>query len=97
MLIIPPDRPDFWRTNLPKFQVHLESGLPSSPGLRNEVASEACVKELSSAFSKALTALPSVPNVLPTALIIGSYSGSNTSEEPVKGAVADHEAPYFKS
>jgi hypothetical protein len=39
----------------PKFQACLEAGLPSDPDLPNEVAIDACVKELSSAISKALT------------------------------------------
>ena len=50
----PPDRTDL-RTDWSKFQASLEGGLPSNPDLRNEVAIDACVKELSSAISKALT------------------------------------------
>ena len=51
----PPDHPDL-RTDWPKFQASLESGLPSNPDLPNQVAIDACVKELSNAISKALTA-----------------------------------------
>ena len=51
----PPDRPDLRRTDWSKFQARLEVGLPSNPDLRNEVAIDACVKEQSSAISKALT------------------------------------------
>ena len=50
-----PDRPDLRRNDWPKFQSCLEAGLPSNPYLPNELAIEACVKELSNAISKALT------------------------------------------
>jgi hypothetical protein len=57
----PPDLPELWRTDWSKFQASLEAGLPFSPGLPNEVAITACVKQLSSAISKALH--ESTPNV----------------------------------
>ena len=47
----PPDCPDL--TDWPKFQASMEIGLPSNRDLTNEVAIDACVKELSSAISKA--------------------------------------------
>lgn len=34
--------------------------------------------------------------MMPTAPIIGLYSGLNTLEEQAKGAVADYEGPFFK-
>jgi len=40
----PPDRPDFRRTDWPKFQASQEAGLSSNPDLMNEVAIDACVK-----------------------------------------------------
>jgi hypothetical protein len=43
------------KTDWPKSQACLEVGLPSNPDLTNEVAIDACIKELSSAISKALT------------------------------------------
>jgi len=43
------------RTDWSKFQACLEAELPSNPDLPNEVATDACVKELSSSISKALT------------------------------------------
>jgi hypothetical protein len=49
----PPDCSDL-RTDWPKFQACLEAGLPSNPDLTNEVAIDACVKELTYAISKAL-------------------------------------------
>lgn len=49
-----PYLPELWRTDWCKFQASLEPGLPSSPGLPNEVAISVCVKQLSSAISKAL-------------------------------------------
>jgi hypothetical protein len=59
-----PDRPDFRRTDWARFQACMEAGLPSNPGLSNEVSIDACVGELSSAISKALT--DSTPQVLLT-------------------------------
>jgi hypothetical protein len=50
----PPDRPDLGKTYWSKFQTCLEAELPSNPDLPNEVDVDACVKELSSAISKAL-------------------------------------------
>jgi len=50
----PTNTPDL-RTDRPNFQACLEAGLKSSPDLQNEVAIYACVKEPSSAISKALT------------------------------------------
>jgi hypothetical protein len=46
-----PEHPDLRRTDWPKFQACLEAGLLSNPDLQNEVAIDACVKELSSAIS----------------------------------------------
>jgi len=59
------DRPDLRRTDWPKFHACLEAGLPSNPDLPNEVAIDACVKEMSSAISKALT--DSTPKCRPRA------------------------------
>ena len=42
------------RTDWSKFQTCLEADLPSNPDLRDVVVIDACVKELSSAISKAL-------------------------------------------
>ena len=53
--LTPPDRPDMRRIDSPNFQACLEAGHPSNPDLPNEVAIDTCVKELSSAISKALT------------------------------------------
>ena len=61
----PPDRPDLRRVDWPNFQASLESGLPSNPDLPNEVAIDACVKELSNAILKALT--DSTPKCRPRA------------------------------
>ena len=47
------EHPDL-RTDLSKYQACLEAGLPSNPGIPNEVVFDACVKELSSAISKKL-------------------------------------------
>jgi hypothetical protein len=52
---VPPDRLNPRKTDWPKLQTCLEVGLPSSPDLTNEVAIDACFKELYSAISKALT------------------------------------------
>ena len=51
----PPDRSDLRRTDWSKFRACLEAVLPTKPDLPNEVAIDACGKELSSAISKALT------------------------------------------
>jgi hypothetical protein len=51
----PPDRPDLSRTDSSKFQACLKVGQPSDPDLSNEVAIDACVKEMSSTISKELT------------------------------------------
>jgi len=51
----PPVCPDLRRTDWSKFQACLEAELPSNPDLPNEMAIDACVKELSSLISKALT------------------------------------------
>ena len=50
----PPDCPDLRRTEWSKFQACLEAGLPTKPDFLNEVATDACVKELSSAILTAL-------------------------------------------
>ena len=41
-----PGRPEFRRTDRPKFQASIEAGLPSNPYLTIEVSIEACLKEL---------------------------------------------------
>jgi hypothetical protein len=46
--------PDLRRTDWSMFYACLEAGLPPNPDLPNEMAIDACVKELSSAISKAL-------------------------------------------
>jgi hypothetical protein len=51
----PPDRPDLRKTDWTRFQACLENGLPSNPELPSVMAIDSCVKELSSAISKALT------------------------------------------
>jgi len=51
----PPERLDFRRTDWSKFQACLEAELPSNPDLLNEMAIDACVKELSSLILKVLT------------------------------------------
>jgi hypothetical protein len=51
----PLNRPDLRKTDWSNFQACLEAGLPSNPDLPNEVAIDACAKELSSIISKALT------------------------------------------
>ena len=61
----PPDRPDLKSTDWPKFQTSLESVLPSNPDLWSGVAIDACVKELTSAISKALS--DSAPKCRPRA------------------------------
>jgi hypothetical protein len=48
-----PDCQDL-RTEWSKFQACLEARLPTNPDFPNEAAIDACVKELSSAFSKTL-------------------------------------------
>jgi hypothetical protein len=49
----PLDRPELRRTDWSKLETCLESGLSSKPDFPNEVAIDACVKELSSAITKA--------------------------------------------
>ena len=50
----PPDRPFLRKADWLKFQACLEAGLTSNPDLRDEVAIDARVKELSCAITKAL-------------------------------------------
>ena len=61
----PPDRPDLKRTDWPKYQASLESVLPSNPDFSSGVPIHACVKELTSAISKALS--DSTPKYCPRA------------------------------
>jgi hypothetical protein len=49
-----PDRPDLRKTDTPRFQMCLESGIPSIPDLQDEKTIDACVKGLTTAFSNAL-------------------------------------------
>jgi hypothetical protein len=48
-----PDHTDVWKTEWSKFQACLETTLPSNPGL-NEESIDSCVKDLTTATSKAL-------------------------------------------
>jgi hypothetical protein len=95
----PPDRPDLRRIDWPKFRACLEAGLPSNPDLRNEVAIDACVKELSSAISKALT--DSAPKCRPRGDTRHPLPAHIRDEirlkKPVKETVANHQGSCFKS
>jgi hypothetical protein len=53
---IPPDRPDFRRTDWTNFQTHLEDQIPFNPELRDGVAINTCVENFSGAILEALAA-----------------------------------------
>jgi hypothetical protein len=57
-----PDRPDLRKTDWSKFQACLETGLPSNPDLSEE-SIDACVKDLTTAISKAFA--DSIPKCRP--------------------------------
>ena len=59
----PPDRPDFTRPYLAKFQTHLEDLIPFDPELHKEMAIDTCVEIFSGALLKALAAF--TPKRLP--------------------------------
>ena len=83
------DRPDFRRTGWPKFQASLKAGLPSNPDLTNEVAIDACVKELSSAISKALK--DSAPKCRPRGdPLMAHIQDEIRQKKSVKEAVENH-------
>jgi hypothetical protein len=54
--ILPPDRPDFRRTDWANFQNQLEDKLPSDQELYNGMAINACVENFSGTILKALAA-----------------------------------------
>ena len=54
----PPDRPDFSRTYWTNFQARLEDEIPINPELKNGVAINTCVENLSGVVLKALAATP---------------------------------------
>ena len=61
----PPDHPNLRKNDWLKFQACLEGGLPPNPDLPDERVIDACVKELTSAISKALA--DSTPKCRPRA------------------------------
>jgi hypothetical protein len=54
--LLPPDRPDFRRTDWATFHIHLEDQIPSDPELHNGMAIDACVENFSGTVLKALAA-----------------------------------------
>jgi hypothetical protein len=53
-----PDRPDLWKTDWSKFQMCLETGIPSTSDLQDEPTIDTCVKGLTTAISKAFADSP---------------------------------------
>jgi hypothetical protein len=53
---LPPDRPDFRRTDWANFQTHFEDQIPFNLEIHNEMARDTCVENFSGAVLKALVA-----------------------------------------